>query len=111
MAKLFATTLSGKAQEWFTSLPRESVESYEQLVQKFYFHFASKKKQKRSATHLFNIRQKEDETLRNFMGRFNNETLEVQELRIGMIVSILIHGLKKGPFTSALARDPPGDVE
>ncbi|XP_011091912.1 uncharacterized protein LOC105172237 [Sesamum indicum] len=27
------------------------------------------------------------------------------------MVSILIHGLKKGPFTSALARDPPIDVE
>ncbi|KAL2252700.1 UNVERIFIED_CONTAM: hypothetical protein Sindi_0064700 [Sesamum indicum] len=50
MAKLFATTLLGKAQEWFTNLPRGSIESYEQLVQKFNFHFASKKKQKRSAT-------------------------------------------------------------
>ncbi|KAL2226476.1 UNVERIFIED_CONTAM: hypothetical protein Sindi_2006300 [Sesamum indicum] len=111
MAKLFATTLTGKAQEWFTNLPRGSIESYEQLVQKFNFHFASKKKQKRSATHLFNIRQREEETLKNFMGRFNNETLEVQELRINMIVSILIHGLRKGPFISALARDPSGDVE
>ncbi|KAL2226526.1 uncharacterized protein LOC105160137 [Sesamum indicum] len=111
MAKLFATTLTGKAQEWFTNLPRGSIESYEQLVQKFNFHFASKMKQNRSATHLFNIRQREEETLKNFMGRFNNETLEVQELRNYMIVSILIHGLRKGPFISVLARDPPGDVE
>ncbi|KAL2226838.1 UNVERIFIED_CONTAM: Retrovirus-related Pol polyprotein from transposon [Sesamum indicum] len=111
MAKLFATTLTGKAQEWFTNLPRGSIESYEQLVQKFNFHFASKKKQKRSATHLFNIRQREDETLKNFMGQFNNETLEVQELRIDMLVSILIHGLRKSSFASALARDPPFDVE
>ncbi|KAL2240962.1 UNVERIFIED_CONTAM: hypothetical protein Sindi_0737400 [Sesamum indicum] len=28
-----------------------------------------------------------------------------------MIVSILIHGLRKGTFTSTLARDPPSDVE
>ncbi|KAL2243316.1 UNVERIFIED_CONTAM: hypothetical protein Sindi_0449600 [Sesamum indicum] len=111
MAKLFATTLTGKAQEWFTNLPRGSIESYEQLVHKFNFHFASKKKQKRSATHLFNIRQMEDETLKNFIGRFNNETLEVQELRIDMLVSILIHGLRKSSFASALARDPPTDVE
>ncbi|KAL2243756.1 UNVERIFIED_CONTAM: hypothetical protein Sindi_0493600 [Sesamum indicum] len=111
MAKLFATSLTGKAQEWFTNLPRGSIESYDQMVQKFNFHFASKEKQKRSATHLFNIRQREDEALENFMGRFNNETLEVQELRIHMLVSILIHGLRKGPFTSTLARDPPSDVE
>ncbi|KAL0446396.1 UNVERIFIED_CONTAM: hypothetical protein Slati_1767500 [Sesamum latifolium] len=78
---------------------------------KFTFHFASKRKQKRSATYLFNIRQKEDESLKSFIGRFNNETLEVQDLRIDMMVSILIHGLRKGPLASALARDPPEDVE
>ncbi|KAL2230318.1 uncharacterized protein LOC105172080 [Sesamum indicum] len=110
-AKLFATTLTGKAQEWFTSLHPGSIESHEQLVQKFTFHFASKRKQKRSATHLFTIRQRENETLKSFMGRFNNETLEVQDLRIDMMISILIHGLKKGFFASALARDPPTDVE
>ncbi|KAL0454583.1 UNVERIFIED_CONTAM: hypothetical protein Slati_0797500 [Sesamum latifolium] len=110
-AKIFVTTLTGKAQEWFTSLPSGGIEIFEQLIQKFTFHFASKRKQKRSATYLFNIRQREDESLKNFIGRFNNETLEVQGLRIDMMLSILIHGLKKGPFASALARDPPEDVE
>ncbi|KAL2232853.1 UNVERIFIED_CONTAM: hypothetical protein Sindi_1465300 [Sesamum indicum] len=81
------------------------------IVQKFAFHFASKRKQKRSSTHLFTIRQGENESLKNFMGRFINETLEVQDLRIDMMTSILIHGLKKGVFTSALARDPPIDTE
>ncbi|KAL0394443.1 UNVERIFIED_CONTAM: Retrovirus-related Pol polyprotein from transposon gypsy [Sesamum latifolium] len=110
-AKLFVTTLTGKAQEWFTSLPSGGIETFEQLVQKFTFHFASKRKQKRSATYLSNIRQKEDESLKNFIGRFNNETLEIQDLRIDMMVSILIHDLKKRLFASALARDPPEDVE
>ncbi|KAL2243415.1 UNVERIFIED_CONTAM: hypothetical protein Sindi_0459500 [Sesamum indicum] len=111
MAKLFVTTLTGKAQEWFTSLPCEIIETYEQLLQKFKFHFAYKRKQKRCATYLFTIRQREDESLKSFMGRFNNETLEVQDLRIDMMVSILIHGLKKGSLASTLARDPPTDVE
>ncbi|KAL0344709.1 UNVERIFIED_CONTAM: hypothetical protein Sradi_4302200 [Sesamum radiatum] len=83
-AKLFVTNLTRKAQEWFTSLPSGNMETFDQLIQKFIFHFAR---------------------------RFNNETLEVQDLRIDMIVSILIHGLKKGPLASALARDPPEDVE
>ncbi|KAL0414906.1 UNVERIFIED_CONTAM: hypothetical protein Sradi_1692300 [Sesamum radiatum] len=110
-AKLFVTTLIGKVQEWFTSLPGGCIETLDQLMQKFTFYFASKRKQKRSATYLFNIRQKEDESLKNFIGRSNNETLEMQDLRIDMIVSILIHGLRKGPLASALARDPPEDVE
>ncbi|KAL0303746.1 UNVERIFIED_CONTAM: hypothetical protein Sradi_6242700 [Sesamum radiatum] len=110
-AKLFVTTLTGKAQEWFTSLPNGGIETFEQLVQKFTFHFASKRKQKRSSMYLFNIKQKEDESLKSFIGRFNNETLEIQDLRIDMMVNILIHGLQKGPLASALARDPPEDVE
>ncbi|XP_011071428.1 uncharacterized protein LOC105156873 [Sesamum indicum] len=110
-AKLFVTTLTEKAQEWFTSLPPDSIESHEQLMQNFTFHFASKRKQKRSATHLFTIRQRKNKTLKSFMWRFNNETLEVQDLRIDMMISILIHGLKKEAFASALARDPPADVD
>ncbi|XP_011069450.1 uncharacterized protein LOC105155274 [Sesamum indicum] len=78
---------------------------------KFSFHFASKRKQKRSAIYLFTIRQQDNEGLKSFMGRFNNETLEVPDLKIDMMVSILIHGLKKGALASALARDPPSDVE
>ncbi|KAL2228079.1 UNVERIFIED_CONTAM: hypothetical protein Sindi_1787600 [Sesamum indicum] len=110
-AKLFVTTLKGKAQEWFTSLGSGTIDSYEQLIHKFSFHFTSKRKAKRSTTHLFTIRQREDEMSKAFMGRFNNEVLEVQDLRIDMMVSILIHSLKKGPFASALARDPPTETE
>ncbi|XP_011081403.1 uncharacterized protein LOC105164450 [Sesamum indicum] len=111
MAKLFVTTLTGKTQEWFTSLPCGIIKTCGQLLQKFKFHFASKRKHQRSTTYLFTIRQREDESLKSFMGRFNNETLKVQDLRIDMMVSILIHGLRKGSLASVLARDPPTDVE
>ncbi|KAL0329206.1 UNVERIFIED_CONTAM: hypothetical protein Sradi_4907300 [Sesamum radiatum] len=110
-AKLFVTTLTRKAQKWFTNLSSGSIESFGQLIQKFAFYFASKRKAKRSATYLFSIRHREDESLKSFMGPFNNKTLEVQDLRIDIVASILMHGLTKGPFTSALAHDPPKDVE
>ncbi|KAL0327981.1 UNVERIFIED_CONTAM: hypothetical protein Scaly_2230700 [Sesamum calycinum] len=72
-AKLFVTTLSGNSQEWFTSLPSGTIESYSQLIQNFTFHFASKKKKRRATTYLFTIRQREDESLKSFIGRFNND--------------------------------------
>lgn len=81
-AKVFVTTLTGKIQEWCTNLPTRSIDSYDQLLKKFSFHFTSKKKAKKSATYLFTIRQREDETFRNFMSRFNNDMLEVQDLQI-----------------------------
>lgn len=57
------------------------------------------------------IKQKEDESLWSFVGRFNNEMLEVHDLRIDMMISILFHRLKKDPLASALARDLPESVE
>ncbi|KAK4386277.1 hypothetical protein Sango_2498300 [Sesamum angolense] len=96
--KLFVTTLASNTQEWFTSLPSGTIESYSQLIQNFTFHFASKKKERRATTYLFTIRQRKDKSLKSFIGRFNNDILEVHDLRIDMMVSILIHGLKRGPL-------------
>ncbi|KAL2251873.1 UNVERIFIED_CONTAM: hypothetical protein Sindi_2309600 [Sesamum indicum] len=45
-AKLFVTTLTGKAQEWFTSLPSGTIESYGQLVQSLHFTLLAKGGQK-----------------------------------------------------------------
>ncbi|KAL0444287.1 UNVERIFIED_CONTAM: hypothetical protein Slati_2151400 [Sesamum latifolium] len=84
--------------------------SYDQLARNFLHHFANKKKTKRSTTYLFTIRQKDDETLRTFIGRLNTEVL-VPDLRVDMMTPILIHGLKMGTLASALARDPPVVIE
>lgn len=81
------------------------------MVRKFLHHFASKNKTKRSAAHLLLIRQGEWKSLRDFINRFNNQRLKVQDLNIDMMISILIHGLKKRAFASALVRDPPLDTE
>ncbi|KAK4416050.1 hypothetical protein Salat_2712400 [Sesamum alatum] len=110
-ARIFVTMLQGRAQEWFTSLPELSIPTFDAFVSKFLYQFASKRRSKRSATYLFSIRQMARETLKGFMARFNNEMLDVQDLRIEMVTNILIHGLDKGPFASALARNPPKNME
>ncbi|KAL0373135.1 UNVERIFIED_CONTAM: hypothetical protein Scaly_0995100, partial [Sesamum calycinum] len=107
-AKLFVTTLAGKSHEWFISLPSGTIESYDQLIEKFTFHFASKKKARRSATYLFTIRQREDESLESFIGRFNNEILEVHDLRIYMMKYIdeeEMNAMKEGECASSSKRD------
>ncbi|KAK4437930.1 hypothetical protein Salat_0127100 [Sesamum alatum] len=51
------------------------------------------------------------ETLRGFMARFNNEMLDVHDLRIKVVTRILTHSVEKRPFASALARNPPKTME
>ncbi|KAL2252177.1 UNVERIFIED_CONTAM: hypothetical protein Sindi_0012400, partial [Sesamum indicum] len=62
---IFVTTLCGRIQDWFSSLVPITVVSYDQLAPKFLHHFSSKKKARRSATCLFTIRQKDDESFRD----------------------------------------------
>ncbi|KAL2244179.1 UNVERIFIED_CONTAM: hypothetical protein Sindi_0535900 [Sesamum indicum] len=60
--------------------PQEHVAAFK-LVMNLY----GKKKAKRSNTYLFTIRQREEETLKSFMGCFDTKMLEVQDLRIDMM--------------------------
>ncbi|XP_012837573.1 PREDICTED: uncharacterized protein LOC105958118 [Erythranthe guttata] len=75
--RVFATTLAGPAQRWFSQLPQGSVDGFTQFSELFLNHFASSKKQKRSTLTLFAVRQREGEPLRNYVQRFNAATLEV----------------------------------
>ena len=79
LCRSFPTTLKGTAKEWFTKLPTSSVDNFEQLSNAFLRHFIGGQRPKRPADHLLTIRQGEKETLRSYVKRFTQETLEVDE--------------------------------
>ncbi|KAG8391079.1 hypothetical protein BUALT_Bualt01G0150500 [Buddleja alternifolia] len=110
-SRIFLTTLTGRAQDWFTHLPMGCIVDYIQFMRKFKYHFASKRKYAKSVAHLFSIRQKDDENLRSFMDRFNDEALDVQGLTNEIEINLMINALKIGPFADALIRDRPSDME
>ena len=55
------------------------MDSFEQLCNTFLRHFIRGQCPKRLADHLLTIRQGEKETLRSYVKRFTQETLEVDE--------------------------------
>ncbi|KAL0395033.1 UNVERIFIED_CONTAM: hypothetical protein Slati_4469500 [Sesamum latifolium] len=71
--KLFRTTLSGKAMVWFNQLPLGTIETFDQLSQRFLHHFSINKRYPKTASYLFTIVQHEHEGLReeapNYQGR------------------------------------------
>ena len=75
----FPTILKGAAREWFTKLPTSSVDNFEQLSNTFLRHFIGGQRPKRLTDYLLTIRQGEKETLRSYVKRFTQETLEVDE--------------------------------
>lgn len=62
---------------WYMSLPHHSVVSYQDLTKKMVHHFSVSKHCKVSTTSLFNVRQAQSESLREYSARFNEEIIKV----------------------------------
>ncbi|XP_065620078.1 respiratory burst oxidase homolog protein C-like [Quercus suber] len=107
LCRSFPTTLKGAAWEWFTKLPRSSIDTFEQLSNAFLQHFIGGQRPKRTADHLLTIRQGEKETLRSYVKRFTRETLEVDEADDMVQLTTFKAGLKSRELVSSLAKNPP----
>ncbi|KAM2077654.1 hypothetical protein COP1_023960 [Malus domestica] len=70
---LFLSTLSGGALNWYCRLPPETVDSFEELRKLFVSQHIFQTNRLHSAYDLYTIRQKPDESLRKYAGRFSHE--------------------------------------
>ena len=93
MCRAFPTTLKGSASIWFKKLTPGTVGTFTQLSHSFFNHFIGGQWYGRPITHLLNVRQKEGETLRSYLTRFNKETLLVNEVDDKVVLTAFISGL------------------
>ncbi|GKV40900.1 hypothetical protein SLEP1_g48494 [Rubroshorea leprosula] len=107
MCKVFPTTLKSTARRWYHKLPRHYIDSYSQLAKLFSNKFASQREIKCTATVLMQVNQKEGESLRYYMQRFNKATLDIDNVPDTICLSALLHGLKRGRFLDDLLENPP----
>ncbi|KAL0407724.1 UNVERIFIED_CONTAM: hypothetical protein Sradi_1706800 [Sesamum radiatum] len=98
--KVFRTTLSKRALAWFNQLPAGTISSLEQLTQRFLHHFSMNKRAPKTAAFLFTIRQKENESLRDYMQRFVEAVHEVPHVNHELLASIVQQNLRSGRFKS-----------
>src|SRR2546430_2653745 len=95
MCLAFPTTLKGHARDWYNNLPRGSVVSFRNLAVLFCNQFAAGKKRKRDATCLLSVMQRNNERLRDYIQRFNNERLDVEGCTDDVAKVAFIAGLDK----------------
>ncbi|CAL9003192.1 unnamed protein product [Prunus brigantina] len=77
MCKVFAMTLRGAAQDWFHTLPSESISSFKELAYVFAKEYTSYRTIKKNPDHLFNMHKKSDESLRDYIKRFKAERANI----------------------------------
>ncbi|KAK4428376.1 hypothetical protein Salat_1137200 [Sesamum alatum] len=107
----FRTTLVGRAQTWFSQLAQGSIETFKQLAQSFVHHFAGNIRHPKTPGHLFTIIQEEGESLRSYMQRIRGEILDVPNISLELLSSIIAQGLKNGGLADSLIGEPASSWE
>ncbi|CAL2259784.1 unnamed protein product [Prunus armeniaca] len=77
MCKVFVVTLRGAAQDWFHTLPSWSINSFKELAYVFTKEYTSYRTIKKNPDHLYNLRKKSDESLRDYIKRFKTEKANI----------------------------------
>ncbi|XP_059639285.1 uncharacterized protein LOC132281610 [Cornus florida] len=112
ICKVFPTSLTRAALEWFRNRPHKSIPDYETLCTMFLAQYCRNKKQKKSIASLFTIRQKKSETLQDFLSRFNMEASKIADCHPATAIETfklaMIQGTK---FHTSLVKYSPPDMQ
>ncbi|GFZ01086.1 peptidyl-prolyl cis-trans isomerase [Actinidia rufa] len=107
MCKAFSATLKGLARSWFRKLSPGTIDSFGELSRLFVANFMSCRNRQKNASHLFTVHQKETESLKDFVKRFNQAILEVEDLSDKVIIMAMMEGLRPGPLFDSLSKNVP----
>ena len=107
ICRAFPTTLKGPTRIWFSRLTPNSISTFKELSAQFALHFIEGHKYKKSTTCLISIKQREDETLKSYIARFNKEALSIDEADDKILVATFTNGLLKGKFLFSLYKNNP----
>ncbi|KAL0453021.1 UNVERIFIED_CONTAM: hypothetical protein Slati_1280200 [Sesamum latifolium] len=104
--RIFVTTFARASQQWFNQLPLVVIGSFREFRSLFLPQFASSRKHRKTELSLFSIRQKERESLKDYLQRFNTAALEVPSATQEVKASAFAQGLTDGDFFKSLAKKP-----
>ena len=97
--------LKGPARIWFSRLTPNSINTFKELSAQFTSHFIGRHRYKRSTACLMSIIQREDETLRSYITRFNKEAFLIDGADDKILVAAFTNGLRKGKFLFSLYKN------
>ncbi|XP_021623842.1 uncharacterized protein LOC110623222 [Manihot esculenta] len=107
MCKAFPTTLTGLARAWFNNLEAGSIKSFRDLANIFINRFIAGVPAERKTSYLEIGRQRKNESLREYVARFNTEALQIPELDENRAVEAMQKGTTSPEFFGSLYRKPP----
>ncbi|XP_021609068.1 uncharacterized protein LOC110612597 [Manihot esculenta] len=92
---------------WFNSLEAESIKSFRDLADIFISRFIAGVSAKRKTSYLETVRQRKNQSLREYVVRLNTEALQIPELDESRAVEAMQKGTTSPEFFRSLCRKPP----
>ncbi|XP_059291428.1 uncharacterized protein LOC132044913 [Lycium ferocissimum] len=93
LLKKFGETLSKGAMIWYHNLPEHSIDSFAMLADAFVKAHAGAIKVETRKSDLFNVKQRDDETLHEFVARFQMERMDLPPVTDDWAVQAFTQGL------------------
>ncbi|XP_019251124.1 PREDICTED: uncharacterized protein LOC109230043 [Nicotiana attenuata] len=113
LLKKFGEILIGGALTWYSQLPARSIETFEEMADKFVTAHAWAKKAEARVNDIFAIKQSPGEGLKDFLARFNRVRMTLPNVSEGMAVATFQNGLSRSgsrvtkKLLSRLMKYPP----
>nr|GEZ60449.1 reverse transcriptase domain-containing protein [Tanacetum cinerariifolium] len=104
---MFNSTLIGTASVWFDELPPESIDGYKDLKVAFLAYFMQQNKYVKDPVEIHNIKQKDGETIEDFIERFKIETRRVKGAPECMRIYGFMHGVNNLELIKHLNKHVP----
>ena len=105
--KVFMSTLSGTALDWFVSFPTGHITTFQQFSKMFVEQYIVNKAPPLVSYDLFDVRQYQGESLKDFLNRFRAQIVRLPVKDEGMFVHAFKKGVLPGPFSESLIRSHP----
>ncbi|KAL0402078.1 UNVERIFIED_CONTAM: hypothetical protein Slati_4237700 [Sesamum latifolium] len=104
--RVFVNTFTRSAQQWFNQLPSGSIRSFREFRSLFLHHFASSKRYQKTIMSLFSLQQREGESLKEYLQRFNLAALEVPTATSNALICAFTQKLQDEDFFKSLTKKP-----
>ena len=112
LCKVFPGSLWGPALDWFQKLPRNSINSFNELLAVFVSQYLCSVKQKRNISSLQTILKQQEESIRDFKRRFGQAIQQIESYSMDAVFQHFRRSFGPStPFFKSLSLDPPTIME
>ncbi|GMN49679.1 hypothetical protein TIFTF001_018843 [Ficus carica] len=107
LCKSFGLTLTGAARKWYRRLVPRSISSFKQLADAFAAAYLSSKTRKMEASYLFEVKQGENEPLKEFLDCFDKAVVQIKSCSDDTLIQAFQEGIKDRRLVWTLAYNVP----